>query len=124
MHTISAIQLQGMSKYMTHCTSKTFGLSYNVTYHKDVAIINPTPMQSINTTHRRNLRKPMKPNLSTIANPTDEAEIENVTNLYVCTTGKNEQDRGIHHAEGVCKAIQTSLFHYTTTTDEEDEMSS
>ncbi len=31
-------------------------------------------MQSTNTTHKRNFRKPTKPSLNTMANPTDEAE--------------------------------------------------
>lgn len=44
------------------------------THHNKVATTSPKPIQSINTTHKRNLIKPKKWSFKTIAKPTDDTE--------------------------------------------------
>lgn len=54
------------------------------TYHRAVAIQSPTLMQSIHTTHSRNLRNPTKDKPNTKANPTeDAAETQGDDNVFI-----------------------------------------
>jgi len=46
----------------------------SITHQKSVAMSSPTPIQSTNITYMRNLTKPQKPSLSTMAKPTEDAE--------------------------------------------------
>lgn len=46
---------------------KIFKIAFIKTYHKAVAITNPTPMQSTKTTHMKNAMKPPNDRLSTSA---------------------------------------------------------
>ena len=60
-----------ISLRIIHCRSHGY-IKSPVTYQNNDATTRPTPIQSTNTTHNKNLKNPRKCSLSAIAKPTED----------------------------------------------------